>query len=321
MADVRSIVKGGRMLLFYFLSILGLLVLQNVVGGALAAVFGIHPINGLIAGSITLAGGHGTGVAWGEKFVVAPYLLKGSVELAIACATFGLVAGGVIVGPFARWLINRHNIQGSGIQVGREASPAQALPEIPIRALTESLLLIFIAMAIGGVCYRAWGTGKVTVPPFVWSLAVGVILRNALSLPRAYQVDDRAMELLGSLALSLFLSMAIMSVKLWELIDLAIPVIVILLVQIVAALAYSAFVTFRMMGKNYDSVMLSTGQIGFGVGSTATAIVAMQTVAAKYGHSPQAFLLVPVMGAFLIDVANMFVIQGFLLLPGFGPPK
>lgn len=318
MADIRSVLKGGRMLVLYFVSVFGTLLMQNVIGCGLATAFGLHPINGLIAGSITLVGGHGTGAAWGQKFVEAPYHLKGAVELAIACATFGLVVGGILAGPFARWVIDRFKVPGSRLTAAESpATPVEVRPEIPLRVITETLLLVFVALAVGLACHRAWGTGKFTVPPFMWALAIGALLRNVLSLTRLYQVDDRAIDLIGSLSLSLFLSMAIMGLKLWELVDLAIPVLVILVVQTVAMLAYSAFVTFRLMGRNYDAVLLATGQIGFGLGSTATAIAGMQSVAARYGHSPLAFLLVPVMGAFLIDLANAVVIQTFLLLPGF----
>jgi ESS family glutamate:Na+ symporter len=317
-ADVRSVIKGGRMLALFFVSVLGVLVLQNVIGGALALAFGIHPANGLIAGSITLVGGHGTGAAWGKVFV-DKYQLKGAMELAVACATYGLVAGGLLGGPFARWLIQRHQIPGSGIRASDEpAAEPQARQELAASTLVNTLLLMFVAMAVGFLCTRAYGSGRnIPVPTFIWALACGAILRNVLSLTRLYQVDDRAVELLGSLSLSLFLSMAIMSLKLWELVDLAIPVIVILAVQTASMLAYTAVVSFRMLGRNYDAVLLSTGQIGFGLGSTATAIAGMKSVSSRYGHSPLAFLLVPVMGAFLIDLANALVIQGFLTLPGF----
>lgn len=325
MADVRSIAKGGRMLFVYFISIVGLLVMQNVIGGALAALFGIHPVNGLIAGSITLAGGHGTGAAWGAEFESGAawggdkgFKMPGSVALAIACATYGLVAGGLLGGPFARWLMRRHNVAGFGVRAEDLPTEPRLKPEIPVKVLSETLLLTFSALAFGLLLYGKFGRATM-VPPFLWALGLGAILRNILSLTRLYAVDDRAAELIGALSLSLFLSMAIMSLKLWELVALAVPVLVILAVQTVTMLAYTALVTFRMMGKDYDAVLLSTGQIGFGLGSTATAIAGMQSVAVRCGYSQQAFLLVPVMGAFLIDLANMAVIKGFLLLPGFGP--
>ncbi|RPH50906.1 MAG: sodium/glutamate symporter, partial [Planctomycetota bacterium] len=259
MADVRSILKGGRMLLLYFGSVVGILVLQNVIGGGLAWMFGIHPVNGLIAGSITLAGGHGTGAAWGREFKIS-HQMESATALAIACATFGLVAGGLLGGPFARWIMRKHNVAGSGERLEAAQTAESALkPEIPVKTVIETLLLVSVAVAGGLLLYEKVPRGAVNVPAFLWALAIGAFLRNVLSLTRLYPVDDRAAELIGSICLSLFLSMVIMSLKLWQLIDLAIPIIVILAVQTVLMMTYTAVVTFRMMGKNYDAVLLSVG--------------------------------------------------------------
>jgi ESS family glutamate:Na+ symporter len=173
-------------------------------------------------------------------------------------------------------------------------------------------------MAVGFALYRWIGQGAFTLPTFIWALLVGVVLRNVLSLTGLYRVNDQALELIGALALSLFLAMIIMTLKLWELVDLAGPMLVILLTQTAALLAYVTFFTFRFMGRNYDAVLLATGHLGFAMGSTATAMVNVQAVADRYGHSPLAFLLIPIMGAFLIDIANALTIQGFLSLPWFG---
>jgi ESS family glutamate:Na+ symporter len=315
-ADARSLVKGGRPLLLFAVLAVGALWLQNTVGVGLARAFDIHPLNGLLGGSITLSGGHGTGAAWAGKFADERNL-QGAVELAVACATYGLVAGGLLGGSLASWLIRRHGIRGSGI--GVEAGVGAAAPSgpIPLRTLIESLLLVFTAMAVGLALFDAFGNGKITLPSFIWALMVGVVLRNALSFAGVYQVDDRATDQIGAIALSLFLSMVIMTLKLWELVDLAIPVLAILAVQTVVMLAYAAFVTFRVMGRDYDAVMLATGQIGLSLGTTATALVNMQSVAERYGTSRLALLLVPVTGAFLIDLANAATIQAFLALPFF----
>jgi ESS family glutamate:Na+ symporter len=316
MADARSLVRGGRMLLLFFAAVAGALVVQNAAGVALARAFDLHPLNGLLGGSITLAGGHGTGAAWAGKFADERNL-QGAVELAVACATFGLVAGGLLGGPLASWLLRRHGIEGSGEQMDDDAGAAPAGP-IPLQTMIETLLLVFTAMAVGLALFANFGDGRITLPSFIWALVVGVVLRNALSLSGVYRVDDRAADLVGSIALSLFLSMVIMTLKLWELVDLALPMLAILAVQTALMFALAAFVTFRLMGSNYDAVLLSTGQMGFTLGSTATAMVNMQSVAARHGYSRLAFLLVPVMGAFLIDLANAAVIQGFLWLPMFG---
>jgi ESS family glutamate:Na+ symporter len=319
-ADARSLVKGGKLLLVFFVVVAGGLALQDAVGVGMARLFDMHPANGLLAGSITLSGGHGTAAAWGQKFVEERNL-QGAVELGIAAATFGLVVGGLLGGPFAGWLMRRYDLRGSGASAAAANVDAagNAAPAAPVGAfeLIETLLFVFVSMALGFAFFRWIGQGAFTLPSFIWALLVGVVLRNALSLSGLYRLNDRALELIGAVALSVFLAMIIMTLKLWELVDLAGPFLAILIVQTVALLAYITFVTFRVMGRNYDAVLLATGHLGFAMGSTATAMVNVQAVADRHGHSPLAFLLIPIMGAFLIDIANALTIQAYLALPWF----
>jgi ESS family glutamate:Na+ symporter len=318
-ADARALVKGGKLLLVFFVVVAGALVLQDAIGVAMARAFDLHPAIGLMAGSITLSGGHGTAAAWGTKFLEERNL-QGVIELGIAAATYGLVVGGLLGGPFAEWLMRRHLIRGTGetkAATGGTAVAQEVPAPLSVVTLVATLLLIFVSMAVGFALFRAIGQGAFTLPSFIWALLVGVVLRNLLSLTGLYQVNDRALEVIGTLALSLFLAMIIMTLKLWELVDLAGPILAILVVQTIGLLAYVSLVTFRVMGRDYDAVLLSTGHLGFAMGSTATAMVNVQAVAERHGHSPLAFLLIPVMGAFLIDIANALTIQGFLALPWF----
>ena len=313
-ADARALAKGGKTLLIFFFVVAAGLVMQNAIGTSMAILFDLNPVSGLLAGSITLSGGHGTGAAWAGKFFEERNV-QGAVELAVASATYGLVAGGVIGGPLAGWLIRRYRLQGSGDQV--EVQPDALAGAVPQRKLIETLLLMAGSMAIGLALFSWIGNARITLPSFIWALLVGVVLRNLLSMSGLYRIDDRALELLGGLSLSLFLAMIIMTLKLWELIDLAGPILAILLVQTLAMLVFVVVVTFRVMGRNYDAALLATGHMGFALGSTATAMVNVQAVAERFGHSALAFLVIPVMGAFLIDIANALIIQGFLLLPWF----
>jgi ESS family glutamate:Na+ symporter len=317
-ADARALAKGGKLLLVFFAVVAVGLLMQNAIGVGMAKAFDLHPAIGLMAGSITLSGGHGTAAAWGTKFMEERNL-QGIVELGIAAATYGLVFGGLLGGPLAEWLMRRHAIRGTGeAKAAGGAGEAGVAPKpLSLITLIATLLLIFLSMAVGFALFRVIGQGAFTLPSFIWALLVGVVLRNALSLTGVYKVDDRALEVLGALALSLFLAMIIMTLKLWELVDLAGPILAILIVQTAALLAFVALVTFRVMGRDYDAVLLSTGHLGFAMGSTATAMVNVQAVADRHGHSPLAFLLIPVMGAFLIDIANALIIQGFLALPWF----
>lgn len=313
-ADARALAKGGRTLLLFFFIVAGGLIMQNAIGVGMAMLFDMNPVSGLLAGSITLSGGHGTGAAWAGKFAEERNV-QGAIELAVAAATYGLVAGGVIGGPLAGWLVRRHRLQG--VDAASQRAAAGPLEAIEQRKLIETLLLMVGSIAIG-LSLHVWiGDGAVTLPSFIWALLVGVALRNLLSVTGIYRVDDRALDLLGGLSLSLFLAMIIMTLKLWELIDLAGPILAILLVQTAAILAYVVLVTFRVMGRSYDAALIATGHLGFALGSTATAMVNVQSVAARFGESQLAFLVIPVMGAFLIDIANALVIQGYLMLPWF----
>lgn len=313
-ADARALAKGGRTLLLFFFIVAGGLIMQNAIGVGMAMLFDMTPVNGLLAGSITLSGGHGTGAAWAGKFAEERNV-QGAIELAVAAATYGLVAGGVIGGPLAGWLVRRHRLHG--VDAARQRAAADPLEAIEQRKLIETLLLMVGSIAIGLSLHGWIGDGAVTLPSFIWALLVGVALRNLLSVTGIYRVDDRALDLLGGLSLSLFLAMIIMTLKLWELIDLAGPILAILLVQTAAIMAYVVFVTFRVMGRSYDAALMATGHLGFALGSTATAMVNVQSVAARFGESQLAFLVIPVMGAFLIDIANALVIQGYLMLPWF----
>ncbi len=313
-ADARALARGGKTLLIFFFVVAGGLAMQNAIGVSMAMLFDLNPVNGLLAGSITLSGGHGTGAAWAAKFYEERNV-QGAVELAVASATYGLVAGGLIGGPLAGWLIRRHQLQGGGGQV--ETTVRGPAEELSQRKLIETLLLIFASMALGLALYGWIGDGRITLPSFIWALLAGVVLRNALSISGLYRIDDRALEMFGGLALSLFLAMIIMTLKLWELVDLAGPILGILLVQTIAMLCYVVLITFRVMGRNYDAALLATGHLGFSLGSTATAMVNVQSVAARFGDSQLAFIVIPVMGAFLIDIANALIIQGFLMLPWF----
>jgi ESS family glutamate:Na+ symporter len=320
-ADIRTLMRGGRSVLVFFAVVVVMLVIQNAVGVAAALSLDMHPLNGLLAGSITMSGGHGTGAAYATRFG-EDYNLQGAMEVAMACATFGLILGGLIGGPLAQRLIARHKLTASAAG-GQDDSAAGDLAAYDRRSLSpesfvETLFLIVVCVMVGTYLGQILKNDYLTLPAFVWTLFTGVILRNGLSVSGLRQVDGATIDLLGTVSLSLFLAMALIALRLWELVSLALPILVILGAQTVAIAAYVYFVTFRVMGSNYDAAVMSAGHCGFGMGATPTAIANMQAVAARYGHSPQAFLIIPIVGAFLIDLANALVIQGFMSLPQLG---
>ncbi|MVV47891.1 sodium/glutamate symporter [Pseudomonas sp. PB120] len=318
-ADFASLKKGGRIVGIFVLTVTGLLVLQNAMGIGLATMLGLDPLMGLLTGSITLAGGHGTGAAWGATFS-EKFGLASASELAMASATFGLVLGGLIGGPVARLLIKR--VRAPGCEQEKPRLPKGFEQPNKERSITpfsfiETLALIAVSLLAGNLLNGLLQGSAFELPTFVCVLFVGVILRNGLSALGLYQVFEREVSVLGNVSLSLFLAIALMSLKLWDLAALALPFFIILAAQTLLMALFAIFVTFRVMGSNYDAAVLAAGHCGFGLGATPTAIANMQAVTQRYGPSQLAFLVVPMVGAFFIDIINVIVIKFYLALPFF----
>ena len=318
-ADFSSLKKGGRILVIFLVAVSAMLVLQDALGVGIAVLMGQNPILGLLGGSITMSGGHGTGAAWANTFVNDPYHFSAAMEAAMAAATFGLIAGGIIGGPVARYLVKRHKLELPNIY-DKEVTPFEK-PEkerkITASSFSESLALISVCLFLGVLLHDFFSTESFNLPTFVYCLFVGAILRNTLQLTRVHSIFDREISILGNVSLSLFLVFALMTIDLSKLVDLAVPMTVILILQVVLMVIFAIFVTFRVCGKDYDAAVLSAGHCGFGLGATPTAIANMQAVTQNYGVSHMAFIVVPLVGAFFIDIVNALVIAGFLNLPIF----
>ncbi|RCL24466.1 sodium/glutamate symporter [Pseudomonas sp. AFG_SD02_1510_Pfu_092] len=318
-ADFASLKKGGRVVTVFLLVVTGLLLVQNAMGIGLATALGLDPLMGLLAGSITLSGGHGTGAAWGATFS-EQFGLASASELAMASATFGLVLGGLIGGPVARQLIKR--VTTPGIEEAAPQLPKGFEQPDKERLITsfsfiETLALIAVSLLAGSLLDGVLKGTAFELPTFVCVLFVGVVLRNGLSVFGFYHVFEREVSVLGNVSLSLFLAIALMSLKLWDLAALALPFFVLLAAQTLVMALFAVFVTFRVMGRNYDAAVLAAGHCGFGLGATPTAIANMQAVTQRYGASHIAFLVVPMVGAFFIDIINVIVIKLYLALPFF----
>ncbi len=319
-ANIASLRAGGKVVGIFLIAVVGLLVMQNAIGIGMAKALGLDPLMGLLAGSITLSGGHGTGAAWGKLFSER-YGFTSATEVAMACATFGLVLGGLIGGPVARFLV-KHSPTPDGTPDDLATPTAFEKPDvgrmITSLVLIESIALIAICLTLGKVIAKLLAGTALELPTFVCVLFIGVLLSNGLALMGFYRVFERAVSVLGNVCLSLFLAMALMSLKLWELASLALPMLAILAVQTLAMALFAVFVTWRMMGKNYDAAVLAAGHCGFGLGATPTAVANMQAITERFGPSHMAFLVVPMVGAFFIDIVNALVIKLFLMLPMFG---
>ncbi|KQE42161.1 sodium:glutamate symporter [Acinetobacter baumannii] len=322
-ANFMKLKEGGTALVIFLICVASFIVVQNAVGMSLATLLGLDPLIGLIAGSITLTGGHGTAGAWGE-ILESQHGIQGALALGMASATFGLIIGGVIGGPLAKLLINRYSlaqaktnaeIQQRDTHVEHNSDDLAPF-ENPhqVRLITADNAITTLGMFAACLAFAEFMTGfsKGTwfeLPTFVWALGGGVILRNILESVLKVDIFDRAIDVFGNASLSLYLAMALLSLKLWQLADLAGPLVVILGAQTLTMALYAAFVTFRVMGKNYDAAVLAAGHCGFGMGATPTAVANMQAITNMYGPSHKAFLIVPLCGAFFVDLINATVIQ------------
>jgi glutamate:Na+ symporter, ESS family len=318
-ADARMLAKGGPRLFIFLLLATVFIVIQNAIGVAAARAMDLHPVVGLLGGSITLTGGHGTGGAYATRFGDT-LNLQGAMELTMACATAGLVLGGLLGGPLAEFLIRRHHLSGP-TEADAEAAPTTdgtSADSVTSASFLNALFVILLCLAGGRfLAHVMEGTGFI-LPDFLFCLLLGVVVRNALSLTPRLRLSEASVDLLGGTALSLFLVMALMAMKLLDLVNLAGPLLLILALQTAAMAAYAAFVTFRVMGGTYDAAIMAAGHVGFGMSSTAAALAIMKAVTGRSGPSPLAFLIVPMVGAFFVDITNALIIQGYLTLPLFG---
>jgi ESS family glutamate:Na+ symporter len=317
-ANLRMLARGGPQLLVFGFVCLGYLIVQNGLGVAAAIGLDLHPLVGMLSGSITLSGGHGTGAAFAQRFADVQNL-AGAMELAMACATFGLIIGGIIGGPVAGRLIKGNQLTPSSDAQGETPLEVEELEDpITTQTLLQTLFWVVACLVGGGAIAAALADAAFTLPSFIWSLFLGVVIRNAAELTGWIRVHRATVDMVGTLSLSLFLAMALMALRIWELVSLAGPLLVLLAVQAVGMAGFAYLVTFRALGRSYDAAIIAGGHCGFGMGATPTAVANMEALTDRFGPSPQAFLVVPLMGAFFIDLLNAIVIQTYLALPVFG---
>ncbi len=323
-----SRLKAGGVPLVVFTVVVGVFILvQNVIGVGLASVFGLHPMTGLITGSITLTGGHGTAAGWAPDLI--KYGVPAASELGMASATFGLVAGGLIGGPVARRLINkmgrkplsdeeigRADLQMSSDDSGKNTDDvfehAEQTRLITATSAIETLAMFAACLSFAEIMDGIDKQYLFDLPKFVWALFGGVVLRNVLVTGFKFNMFDRAIDVFGNASLSLFLAMALLNLKLWQLTGLAGPVTIILLIQTVVMILYATYATYVFMGRDYDAAVLAAGHCGFGLGATPTAVANMQSITERFGPSHKAFLIVPLVGAFFVDIINALILSGFV---------
>jgi ESS family glutamate:Na+ symporter len=319
-ARISDLLRGGRILGILLGLTLAFLVVQDIIGTIGALVFGFPSAAGVLLGSASLMGGHGTAIAWGPE--IAARGVEGAAELGIAAATLGLVAAGLVGGPIAKILIEGRNLKPSREDqeptVGLAFEDDDPLP-ITAEGLMRTILVVNITIMLGWLAHQAIIAAGITLPLFVPCLMVGILIGNLLPvvLPSFPPVSRTpVLALIADYSLGVFLVISLMSLQLWTLAGLGGPLILVLVAQAATAIAFVVFVLFPLLGGDYRAAVLGAGFGGFALGATPTAIANMTAVTKRYGPSPTAFVVLPIVSAFFVDIANAFVIQVFLMLGG-----
>ena len=305
-ASLSLLKKGGIGVLIFLIVATILVTLQDVLGVTLAKVFGLNP----------LTGGHGTSATFGPT--LENFGAVGAEVVALASATYGLIAGCLIGGPIARRLLNKHNLKPTNSTVENSDILEEDKKMITEDSFFKAVIIIGISMGIGSVIYpyiddflKSISDGKMGLPAYIASMLIAAIFRNVSdSMKKPLPFEE--IRIVGNISLSLFLSMALMSLKLWQLADLALPLIAILLIQTVMMAIFAYFITFNVMGRDYDAAVMATGHCGFGLGASPNAIANMETFTTANGPSPKAFFILPIVAACFIDFTNALIISFFI---------
>jgi ESS family glutamate:Na+ symporter len=311
-ASFKLLKKGGLKVFIFLGAAVALVVLQDVVGVLLATLFNLDPLIGLATGSVPMTGGHGTAAAFGPVMEAAG--ASGANTVALAAATFGLVAGSSMGGPVGKRLIEKYNLKSNsgktpGFEIDELAAKQRPLVENNFYVASFELI---IAMGAGTLISILLESTGLTFPPYIGAMLAGAIIRNLSDVTKSFDVPKVEIDIIGGVSLSIFLAMALMTLKLWELADLAIPMIAMLLGQVILMYIYANFITYKLMGSDYDAAILAAGHCGFGLGATPNGIANMTSVSGKFGPAPTAFFILPLVGSLFIDFFNSTIITLFM---------
>jgi ESS family glutamate:Na+ symporter len=317
---------GGPQVLIFFLIATVFAIIQNILGALVAWPLGLNPLFGVLAGSVTLTGGPATGLAFAPLFEQAG--VPGAASVAVAAAMVGIISGGIIGGPVGTFLIERNRLKEPRDNPSKDRLPtAENIVEDQLRetppktpegedeesyGLLKSLVLILVAMWVGAWVSKGFAAIGLTLPAYIGAMLVAAVIRNFDDVTKWINLSQRTIDDIGNVALSLFIVLALMTLKLWELAGLALPLAAILLVQVAATAAFCFWPTFKLMGRDYDAAVMSGGFCGFMLGTTANAMANMRSLVERYGAAPRAFLVVPMVGAFFIDFTNALIITACL---------
>jgi ESS family glutamate:Na+ symporter len=324
-ASLRLLKVGGPQVLLFLAAASLFAVAQNVLGAGLAVAMGLHPLFGVLTGSVTLTGGPATGLAFAPLFEANG--VPGAATVAVASAMVGIVMGGVIGAPIATRLIERHQLRTRHAprpvdtplatevmeeQLADEPLKAPAGEDDESFSLLQSVVLILVAMWLGSFVSAWFARMDFVLPAYIGAMLVAAVIRNVDDFTGIFRIQQRVIDDIGNVALALFIVMALMTLKLWEIANLAVPMMVILVAQVVLIAIICVWPIFPLMGRDYDSAVMSGGFCGFMLGTTANAMANMRSLVERYGPAPRAFLVVPMVGAFFIDLVNAVMITGIV---------
>ncbi len=310
-ASLKLLKKGGLQVFLFLIVSTVLIVLQNGVGVSLASLLGMEPLMGLCVGSIPLIGGHGTSGAFGPM-LEEQFGLAGAATVSISVATFGLIIGGVIGGPVAKRRIRKHGLTAENTAEQRADCGAQNDTAQSPEEFMKAFFILFVAAGAGSIISGLIQKTGITFPSYIGAMLAAALLRNLSDTTGKLAVIEDIVTLLGNACLTLYLAMALMSLRLWELANLALPMLVILAAQTVFMALFAYFLVYRVMGRNYEAAVMSSAACGFGMGATPNAIANMQAITDVFGPAPRAFFLVPLVGSLFVDFVNSAVLTLYI---------
>ncbi|WP_297598156.1 sodium/glutamate symporter [uncultured Cetobacterium sp.] len=309
-ASLKLLKKAGMPVFMFLMASVGLAISQNVVGVGLAQLLNLNPLIGLATGSMSTTGGPGTAGAFAP--ILESYGAEGATVVAMATATYALIMGSLIAGPLANKLIKKHNLLNKRDENSLYESDDDKKKPLDPKNVSTASFQIIIAMGIGSLISNFLSGAGIVLPSYIGAMFAAAIIRNLSDFTGAYEVHLDIINIIGGFTLTIFLSMTLMSFKLWELQGLALPLIIMLLAQTALIGVFTYFITFRLTGKDYDAVVMTSGHCGCGFGTTPKALANMEALTAKYFPSPKAFFVIPIVGGLFIDFFNAGIITLFM---------
>lgn len=311
-ASIKLLKKAGLPVLMFLIAAILLAILQNIVGVGMAKILGVSPMIGLATGSLATTGGPGTAGAFGP--IMESFGTPGATMVAMATATYALIAGSIIAGPICKRLIEKKNLIQKRVTLEEFQSFDDKSVTLELKNVVPTGFQIIIAMGIGSLISNFLSSLGLVLPPYIGTMFAASIMRNLADETKLFSIDLEVVSVIGNFTLTMFLSMILMNFKLWELKELALPLIIMLIGQTILMGVFAYFITFTLTGKDYDAAIMTGGHCGCGFGTTPKALANMEALTEKYLPSPKAFFVIPIVGALFIDFFNAAIITFFINL-------